>query len=714
MNFIVNLITYYNTDLVMLMNQRKIGKKLLITLVISLIVCSALWIGRVSSNAPVSPSQIEIFVGPPSLPADNGTYKCVFVELQDADGNPARAQQDTTISLSSSRTEIGTVDSSISIPAGATFGAANFYATFTSGNTMIAAAATGYPTVQAQVTTVGPKPYTIAVYGFPATLPADGGSYEAVVVQLQDVHGSPARAPKGGTQVYLSCSNTVVGDVTSSVTIPEGQTYAKATFQTTTTPGEATITSIAGDYISSNTVITTQELDPYATPDGLSISTGSPKVLADNSAYDQIAVQLRDENGNLVAAPSDITVTIASSDQSIGRTETHLTIPRLETYALATFHSTYKAGTTNITAAATNLIATQQPFNTTGFTASALAVYCVPSKLAADNGGYQIVQVQLQDADGNPAQAPDTDLNVKLFSSNPTVGLVSSQVTIPLGKTWATGTLTTTNSSGTTTITAQASSYTPGQAEVTAYTIDFASLHVTVTSEATQVPNGNDTTITAYITAQGKPVTGAAVTFTSDNGGTFTETQEEPAGYYTTIFTAPIFTNTTTCTITANASITGFMDSRGTVQVAVGPTVSTTTTSTPTLLLRILDDQGDFLVDVLVSSTAQPAGVAAVSGVTNETGDVAFQNLTAGSYVFQISKDGYATLEQPVEYTGKSMALVSSLQTGSGQGDNTWILVGIIVVFAVVFTVIGIGLVKRRRKQPTKGLAPLNWPTSTH
>ncbi len=696
------------------MYQRKIGKKLLITCVISLIVCSALLIGQVSSNASACPSKIEIFVGPPSLPADNGTYRCVFVELQDVDGNPVRALQDTSISLSSSRTEIGTVDTSISIAAGETFGAANFYATFTSGNTMIAAAATGYSTVQAQVSTVGPKPYTIAVYGFPATLPANGGSYEAVLVQLQDVHGSPARAPKGGTQVYLSCSNTLVGDVTPSVTIPEGQTYAKATFQTTTTPGEATITTIAGDYISSNTKITTTDLATNA-PSRLSISTGSPKVLADNSAYTQIAVQLQDQFGNLVAAPSDITVTIASADQSIGRTETHLIIPQSQTYALATFHSTYKAGTTNITAAATNLIATQQPFNTTGFTASALAVYCVPSTMPADNGGYQTVQVQLQDVDGNPAQAPDMDLNVKLFSSNPTVGLVSSKVTIPLGKTWATGTLTATNSPGTTTITAQASSYTPGEADATTYIIDFASLHVNVTSEAKQVLNGNDTTITAYITALGKPVTGAEVTFTSDNGGTFTETQENPTGYYTAIFTAPSFSTTTTCTITANASKTDFIDSHGTVQVAVGPTVPTTTNSTPvTLLLRVLDNQGNFLVDVLVSSTAQPAGIAALSGVTNETGDVVFQNLTAGSYVFQISKDGYATLEQPVEYTGKAMAMVSTLQTGSGQGDNTWILVGIIVVFAVVFTVIGIGLAKRRRKQPTKGLSPLTWPTSTH
>ena len=42
-------------------------------------------------------------------------YNCIFVQLQDSSGQPARALQDTTISLSSSLTNIGTVDPSIII-----------------------------------------------------------------------------------------------------------------------------------------------------------------------------------------------------------------------------------------------------------------------------------------------------------------------------------------------------------------------------------------------------------------------------------------------------------------------------------------------------------------------------------------------------------------------------------------------------------------------
>jgi hypothetical protein len=698
------------------MNQKKMGKKLLITILTSLIVCSAIFIGQAASNTPVNPTQLKIYAGPPSVPADNGTYKCVFVQLQDAEGKPARALQDTVISLSSSRTEIGTVDSSITIPTGATFGAANFYATFTSGTTSIAAAATGYATVQAQMITVGPRPYTVAVYGFPAVLPANGGAYEAIMVQLQDLQGSPARAPKGGTQVFLSCSNTNVGTVTSSVTIPEGQTYAKATFQTTTTAGSAVITTIAGDYISSNTVIGTEDLALAGTPTGLGISTGPPKILADNSAYNQIAVQLHDAAGRIVAAPSNINVTIASADQSIGRTETQITIPQDSTYALATFHSTYKAGNTNITAAASNLVATSQSITTTGFTASTLAVYCVPSALASDNGAYETVQVQLQDSNGNPAQAPDTDLSVKLFSSNPTVGLVSTKVTIPLGKTWATGTLTATNSPGATTLTAQASSYTPGQADVTTYTIDFASLHVTVTSLADQVLNGNDTEVTAYITVQGNPVTDATVVFASDNGGSFTETKAGDAGYYTATFTAPSFDKTTTCTITANASRDGYIDSHGSTQIAVGPTLSETSNETGLMEFCVIDTQGLAVTEATVASTVQPQGAQALSGITNDTGYVTFNDAAAGSYTFQITKEGYETSEQTVEFNGDHLSTVmqlgSSIAVDSG-GFNIWILVGVIAIFAVVFVIIGVVVVKRRKQKPTKNLTPLSWPTST-
>ena len=180
------------------------------------------------------PYRLNVYVGPASVLADNSTYNCIFVQLQDSTGQPARAIEDTTISLSSSLTNIGIVDPSITILTGTTYSSANFNTTFSPGTTTISATATGYATVQATVTTVGPLPSAIAAYGFPSTLPADGNTYAAIMLQLQDSSGNPARAPQGGIQVTLSCSDTSVGTVPSTATITEGQTYTVTNFTTTT------------------------------------------------------------------------------------------------------------------------------------------------------------------------------------------------------------------------------------------------------------------------------------------------------------------------------------------------------------------------------------------------------------------------------------------------------------------------------------------------
>ncbi|HSV49143.1 MAG TPA: carboxypeptidase-like regulatory domain-containing protein [Candidatus Acidoferrales bacterium] len=698
------------------------SKKILTATIITIIVCSAMLIQQVSSDTISQPSKLSLSINPPSIPADNNVYNCIFVLLQDANGNPARAQQDTIISLSSSLVEIGTVDSTIIIQAGHTFGAANFYTTYTPGATTITAAGTGYPTVQAVVNTVGPKPYTLGVYGFPATLPADGRAYDAIMVQLQDSAKSPAKAPIGGTKVTLSCSNTDVGDVTQSVTIAEGKTFAIATFTTTTSPGEANITAIASDYGSTITKINTQT--PTITGSGnLHISSGPTKVLSDNTAYKRIAVQILDgTNRYLQTASSDITVTIASADESIGKTEAQITIPAGENYALATFNSTYKAGTTTITAAATNFNAASYSLTSTGFTASKLAVYCAPSTLPADKKEYQSVIVQLQDSQGRPAQAP-ANLAVSLFSSQPVIATVTPTVTVPLGQTSATGSLTVTNAPGPTVVTAQASNYNTGQATATTHSIDLTRLEVTLTANPQTVFNSNQTEITAHITADDSAIAGATIKFTSNNNGTFSQTREDEAGYYKTTFTAASFQHATTCTITVNASKSGYLSTLATVQVTVNPPSSGNTNpttnssssasnpvSTAQLLFKIIDSKGNFVSGAQVTSVSQPTGVSALSAISNETGYVTFPNMNGGSYSFQVTKEGYQALVQPLEFNGSKMQFALTLTANAQSGNDSILSIVAAIVVAIVIVIVVIVVIKRRKTTKTKSSAPLKWP----
>ena len=152
------------------------ARKQLAILTIVTILASTMVIfnGYLTTALTADPSTLKLSIGPTSVPADNGVYDCIFVQLQDASGKPARALEDTIITLSSSATSIGKVDDKITIAKGETYASADFYATFTPGTTNIAATASGFQTVQAAIKTVGPIPSQIALYGLPPTFPATG------------------------------------------------------------------------------------------------------------------------------------------------------------------------------------------------------------------------------------------------------------------------------------------------------------------------------------------------------------------------------------------------------------------------------------------------------------------------------------------------------------------------------------------------------------
>jgi len=709
-------------------------KKKIIAITITLLILTSAFLvfnQNASFGSINGPSKIGVYAGPSSVLADNNTYNCIFVQLQDSNGQPSRALQDTIISLSSSLTNIGIVDPSITIPEGSTSSSASFSTTFSPGTTIISASATGYSTVQASMTTIGPIPSQISVYGFPSTLPADGNKYNAIIVQLQDSSGSPARAPQGGVQVELSCSDTTVGTVDPSVTILEGQTSATANFTTMPNANTETaiITALPQDYASKQVTITTT---PIATDaNQLKIFEGTPQVLADQNSYPQIAVELQNASGYVALAQSDTTVKIASNDQTVGKIDPEVTILQSQTYAVATFNSTYKAGSVTITAVATNLLRDQQIITTTGFIPSKLAVYCVPPSLPSDNGVYQAIQVQLQDSQGRPAKDPQADVSVNLFSSQPTVGVVSPTLTIPFGETQATGSLTVTNAPGVDMITALAAGYIIAQAQITTYLIDYLPLQITVTANPASVNNGYSSAITTYISANGAPVTGATVSFASNNGGTFGTTTDQGNGYYNTSFTAPRFSIASNCTVTASGSKTGYISAQGITQVTVMPssvptpiptsTPTSTTTPTPTatpvsnigtLSFCIKDSLGNPLSDVIVSSTAQPAGMSTLLEISNATGYVTFENATSGSYTFSIVKEGYPTQNETIpDYNAQpltlTIALAGTATNATNSSNSLIIIIAVIVTFAVAAVIVGVFTVKRKQSPNLKKLQEL-------
>jgi hypothetical protein len=653
------------------------------------------------ASAATATSSLKIFAGPTSVPADNQAYGILVVQLLDSHGAPLRASADTEVRLSSSATNVGAVDQTVTITKGTSFASASFYATYTPGSTTITATATGYPTAQTTITTVAPTPTALAVYVFPPILPADGSTYQALLVQLQDATGTPAKAPVGGIQATLTSSNATVAATDSSVTIQEGQTYALANVKTAS-PGTATITATTSGYATAQAPLTVQQVGNGAT--SVKVYLVPPKIQADGNSYQQIAVELQDSKGKLAQAATDMVITLASSNTAVATVDPSVTINAAQAFALARFSATYKAGTTTITATATNYTTSQATLTTTGASPAKLVVYALPATLPADAQAYNCIQVQLQDASGKPARDLTQDTTIYLSTSAPEAGNVTNSVTIPSGQTQTTGTFTATCAAGASTITAQASGYTSGQAKITTYLIDPISLNVTVTADPSALAPGNQTTITAYVSYNGLgPVLGANVNFTSNKGGTMNKTQEIGNGYYTTVFTAPKTTTPIVCTISANASKTGYNSTGGKVQVTVDLNFAQ---AKGTLLLQVMGSNGSPVTAATITSKTQPVGVQMLSSTTNASGYVAFQNIPAGNYTLQVVKTGYSTTTKTIQYAGNQMSKQNVIMSKNATEPVSLPIVGGIVAAAVVAVVVAFMYIRKRHTKPVEAEDP--------
>ncbi|MCW4010706.1 MAG: carboxypeptidase-like regulatory domain-containing protein [Candidatus Bathyarchaeota archaeon] len=653
-------------------------------------------IASVVSGASTAP-QLKLYAGPNSVLADNRGYSILAVQLQDSKGAPLRAQQDLEVRLSSSLTSVGTVDPTVIIHEGETCATAEFHATYTPGATTITAAASGYMTVQTTVTTIGPIPSKLAVYGLPPVLPANGNSYAAVIVQLQDSTGAPAKAPNEGVQVTLSSSNETTITVDSTLKIEAGKTYSTATVKTNAV-GSAKVTATSSGYSSAQATITTQDMQEEAL--NLKVYLAPPKVTADGNTYQQVAVQLQDAKGKLATSSSDTTITLSSANTAVGAVEQTVTVSAGQTFALAEFTTTYQAGTTTITAAAPNCTTNQATLSSVGPVPSKLSVYCLPSAMPADGKACDAIQVQLQDSKGKPAKDPVGDILVYLSSSAPEVGSVNATLTIPFGETYAKGTFTATFASGSTAVTAQSSGYNAGQAKMTTFLIDTVFLNVSVVADSTIVNSGNQTTLRAYVTGNGtEPVGKATVSFeTASKGCSLAKTTEEGNGYYTTVFNAPEVSRRTVVTVKVNATKTGYQSAADSIKLTVDLNLSA---PKGTLQILVAEEDGVPVTDATITAQFQPAGTPTITGISNATGYATLTDIPEGTYAVEITKSGYSTTTITIQLTANKTTYQTMNLTKTDPGFFSLpVIVGLVV--AVVVAVLVVLMIVRRRRSSTQ------------
>lgn len=395
--------------------------------------------GYTSSSAAMktiatAASNLAVTAAPNSLLADSGTHYCIFVHLQDAYGNPARAPASTVVSLSSTNVTVGTVPSAVTISTGQTFVRTWFAPSYTAGTTTINAVASGYVSASTTIRTIATVPTKLVLHPGPK-LPADSGYHYTLAVQLQDNIGNPAKAPQGGVSVSLVSSNPTIGTVYSPVTISPGKTYAQIRFKSTYVPGSTAVNATAAGYSSASTTVTT--MIPSGSPSKLAIYAAPAKLLAEKQTHSYpVIVQLQDATGKPARAPTGgVGIGLSSSNPSVGTVDTTVSIGMGDTYVRTRFYSTYVAGSASISAVSSKYASGSALMTTIGPTPHRMVILPAISEFLADAGSYSdVMVVQLQDAYGNPARAPSGGVGVSLWSSNPHVGTVQYYPTITISE----------------------------------------------------------------------------------------------------------------------------------------------------------------------------------------------------------------------------------------------------------------------------------------
>ena len=191
-------------------------------------------------DVPEDPERVSIFFSPDVLLPDEQVHETITVQLQDKDGRPVPASTTTTIYLSSSNTNIATVEQTVTINSGQYKTIADITTYLENGESIISASSPGLLPDSETILLHGQVPTDIALFVFPELMIADGSVYDIITVQLQDNEGNPVEARKS-TEIFLTSTNIDVGTVPDSIIIPQGKSYSTASFTATSASGTTNI-----------------------------------------------------------------------------------------------------------------------------------------------------------------------------------------------------------------------------------------------------------------------------------------------------------------------------------------------------------------------------------------------------------------------------------------------------------------------------------------
>ncbi|MDA4115549.1 MAG: Ig-like domain-containing protein [Thaumarchaeota archaeon] len=549
--------------------------------------------------------------------------------------------------------------------------------------------------------TASTKAVSLVLSVIPPKLPADGGSYPAIVVSLQSGGGAASLA-LNDTAVFLTSSQEGVGSVPSKITIPAGAGFAVANFTTSTTPGSTSISASSAGLSATSEEVTT--VTPSGFPTRLSVIPVPGSQLLNPTSQGTVLVETLDSAGLPAKASSPIEVSLTSSNNNIvSLPSSSLTVEGGSVLSSAAYAVGSSPGTATITGSASGFNSGSGEVSVQGASPFALAIFAQPDPISTSTTGRLVVT--LTDAQGNPSPAP-APITVSIASSNTSVVASDVTTTIATGQIYSVAAFTSGPSPGNANLTASS----PGlQSDFAVVTVEQPASPVKLTILAAPNPVLADagmygSVVVALADAGGNPAvasSGVSVTLTSSNSaaGDIGESLTIPSGssYAVATFTSTFFVGGTFITAIAQnlQSATFTLTSYGPVPTqlfaqAVPSTLPADGGQYSALEVTLESADGvpavapvDIPVQLTSSSTAIAtvnstvviaAGESYVLAPVTTTISPGTANISATSSGFEPSSAGFTTASPAPSQLGFYAAPASGIQS-LGTGDDAIVAV---------------------------------------
>ncbi len=631
----------------------------------------------------------------PPLPQE-GAEGIVIVQLLNSVDLPAVANEDIKVSLTSSNESVINVDKSVTIPKGQIYAIAKSETALGSGQSTITASADGLVFGTATISTSDTTAGQLKVYPLPPTISTKGTDGGWVVVQLEDLQGMPVRSSADIEVSLFSSDDRILLPKDSTVVIRKAQSFAFAKIVPGGNEGKASITPLAGGFLSVSGDISAVQPTFDAGERQIALYSAPPNI--DPAATDRVLVlvQIQSQSGTPAPVFRTTKVQLVSSNLNVGKFNDNLIIVPSDSFAISSLSLVGLTGDTTITASAANFQTKQLKIAVQGRAGSGVELIPTSQNIPAYNAPYPALLVMLQS--GNiPLKAP-TDINVML-SANSDLASIPRTVKIPKGESFTVVNITPKGFPGALTITAKADGFKDSIKTIT-MTEFSPSILAVFTAFPTLLPSsseGDKLVVVQLQNSKGEPEknmvsdTEVSLSIFPSNIGTVEQNFVIPRG--ANFASAKVFLNTVQGDGTVNVNAEGYklVSTRfKTVSFTLNAALSVEPSvidinQTATLMLKVTSnnkpvsgakvnwqyDEGSAVLSS-VSDTTNPAGEA--TAIYTPRKDIA-QQVTA-----VVTKPGYIQKESTLTFDLGDKVKT----TGAGRPQFSAEMLSILLVVAIV------------------------------